>query len=84
MLLNFLGFYHAIDPKDDEGNRKDLSHVEWERGFEGFLDLLGVFDEEAEGEDIRQTKAEIPACANLLRHLLMQYPHHDKENCVGK
>ena len=52
-LCLFFGSYHAIDSKYDKRNRKDLSHVEWERGFEGFLDLLGVFDEEAEGEDIR-------------------------------
>ena len=69
---------HTIDTNDDKGNRKDLTHVEWESGLEGFLDLLGVLDKEAEGEDIGQAEAEIPASADLLRHLLMQCPH-DKE-----
>ena len=74
---------HTPDSKDDEGNRENLSHVEWERGLEGFLDLLGVFDEKAEGEDIRQTEAEIPTCADLLWHSLMQIPHNAKEDSVG-
>ena len=50
--LGFLGSYHAIDAKDDEGDREDLAHVDGEWGFEGFLNLLGVLDEEAEGEDV--------------------------------
>ena len=66
-----LGPEHAADTNDDEGDREDLTHVERQRGLEGFLDLLGVLDEETEGEDIRQTEAEIPACANLLRHTLV-------------
>ena len=78
-LCLFFGSYHAIDSKYDKGNRKNLSHIEWERGFEGFLHLLGVLNEEAEGEDICQTEAEVPACANLLRHLLMQNPHDQEE-----
>ena len=74
-LLFLFCFYHAIDTQDDEGYREDLAHVEWERGFEGFLHFLGVFDEEAEGEDIGQTEAKIPTCTNLLRHALMEIPH---------
>ena len=77
--LGFLGSYHAIDAKDDEGDREDLAHVEWERGLEGLLDFLGVLDEEAEGEDIGQTEAEVPACADLLGHLLVEYPHDAEE-----
>ena len=64
-LLLFLGSYHAIDTEDDEGDGEDLAHIKWEGGFEGFLNLLGIFDEEAEGEDIRQTEAKIPASADL-------------------
>ena len=75
----FLGSYHAIGSKDDKWYRKYLSHIEWERGFEGFLNLLRVLNEEAEGEDIRQTEAKIPACADLLRHLLMETPHNQEE-----
>ena len=82
-LLFLFRFYHAIDTQDDEGYREDLAHVEWERGFEGFLHFLGVFDEEAEGKDISQTEAKIPTCTNLLRHALMQIPHQTKEDGVG-
>ena len=77
-LSYFLGPYHTVDTEDDEWNTEDLSHVEWESGLEGFLDLLGVLDEEAEGEDIGQAEAEIPASADLLRHLFVERPH-DKE-----
>ena len=52
-------------------------------GWEGFLNLLGVFDEEAEGEDIRQAEAEVPACADLLRHSFVEYPHDTEKNRVG-
>ena len=61
-MLGFLGSHHTIAAEDDEGDGENLAHVEWEGGLEGFLDFLGVLDEEAEGEDIRQTEAEIPAC----------------------
>ena len=83
MLFSLWNIYlfgpnHAIDTNDDKRYRENLSHIEWEGGLEGFLDLLGVLDKEAESEDISQAEAEIPACADLLRHLLMQCPH-DKE-----
>ena len=65
LLYLFLCPYHTIDTKDDEGNRKYLSHIDRQRGLEGFLNLLGVFDEEAEGEDIRQAETEVPASAYL-------------------
>ena len=75
--------YHTVDSEYDKGNRKYLSHVEWERGFEGFLNFLGVFDEESESEDIGQAEAEIPASTDLLGHLFMEHPHHDKEDGIG-
>ena len=78
-IYGFLGLNHAIDTNDDERNRQNLAHVDGERGLEGFLDLLGVLYEEAEGEDIRQAEAEIPAGADFLRHLLMERPHDKKE-----
>ena len=69
---------HAPGSEDNEWYGEYLSHVEWERGFEGFLNLFRVFDEETESEDIRQAEAEVPACADLLWHLLVECPH-DKE-----
>ena len=82
-LYLFLSFYHTIDTNDDEWYREYLSHIEWERGFEGFLNLLRVLNEEAEGEDVGQAEAEIPACADFLGHLLMQIPHDAKEDGIG-
>jgi len=52
LLLFLFSSYHAIDTQDDEWDAKDLSHIDGKGSFEGFLNLLGVFDEEAEGEDI--------------------------------
>ena len=57
--------YHAPDAEDDERNGENLSHVDGQRGLEGFLYLLGVLNEEAEGEDIGQAEAEVPAGAYL-------------------
>ncbi len=81
--FRLLGSNHAVYAKDDEWDGEDLSHIEWECGLERFLHFLGVFDEEAEGEDIRQTEAEIPACADLLWHALVEIPHNAKQDGVG-
>ena len=65
-LNNFLScLYHAPDAEDDEGNGENLSHVNGQRGLEGFLYLLSVLNEEAEGEDVGQAEAEVPAGAYL-------------------
>ena len=90
--LFFLCFYHAINAKYDEGNRKNLSHVDGERCLEGFLYLLGVFDEEAEGEDVCQAEAEVPTGTHLwvlgagcwvLVTSLIDCPHDAEQNGVG-
>ena len=61
-----------------------MSHIEWERGFESFLEFFGVLDEEAEREDVRQAKAKVPACADFwLLALLIDCPHDNEENGVG-
>ncbi len=52
LTCNFSGPYHAVDADNDEGDGENLSHVNGQGGFEGFLNLLGVLDEEAEGEDV--------------------------------
>ena len=89
--LFFLCFYHAINAKYDEGNRKNLSHVDGERCLEGFLYLLGVFDEEAEGEDVCQAEAEVPTGTHLwvlgagcwvLVTSLIDCPHDAEQNGV--
>ena len=57
---------HTNHSNENERNRQDLSHIKGEGGLKGFLDLLGVLDEEAEGEDIGQTEAEVPASTYFL------------------
>ena len=83
IILFLLGLNHTIRSQNDEWDRENLTHIDWERCFEGFLYLLGVFDEEAEGENICKAEAEIPTCANLLRHLLVEIPHDDEKNGVS-
>ena len=63
MLFSLWNIYlfgpnHAIDTNDDKRYRENLSHIEWERGLEGFLNLLGVLNEEAEGKDIGQAETK--------------------------
>ncbi len=74
-LCLFLCSDHAIGSQEDEGDREYLSHIDGERCFEGFLYLLGVFDEESEGEDIRQAKAKVPSIAECLRQPSVYGPH---------
>ena len=66
--MNCLCSYHTDDANYDKGNGEDLSHIDRQGSLEALLYLLGVLDEEAEGEDIRQAEAKVPASANLLRH----------------
>ena len=65
-VFSFAGSLHAVHAEDDKRDGENLTHIDGQRCLEGFLYLLGVLDKETEGEDIRQTEAEIPACANLL------------------
>ncbi len=58
---------HADHSDNNEWNREYLSHINGQRGLKGFLNLLGVLDEEAEGEDIGQTEAKIPATTYIER-----------------
>ena len=60
-----LRLYHAVDTDNDEGDGENLAHIYWQRRLKGFLDLLGVLYEEAEGEDVSQTEAKVPTGAHL-------------------
>ena len=75
---------HAEDAENDEWDGEQLSHVEWERGFESFLHLFGVFYEEAGGEDIRQTESEEEPRAHFLRIATIETPTDDEEQGIGK
>ena len=71
-LFSFEGSQHAVHAEDDKRDGEYLTHIDGQRCLEGFLYLLGVLDEETEGEDIRQTEAEIPARTYLLGHTLVE------------
>lgn len=65
-----LSFYlsapcHAHSAEHDERYAKQLSHVQYHVGLEGFLYIFGVLDEETESEYVCETKAEEEACAHL-------------------
>ena len=64
-LTKFSGSQHTSHTDDDKGNGENLSHIEWQACLKGFLYLLGVFDEEAEGKDIGEAETEEPACTYL-------------------
>ena len=70
---------HVVNTNDDEGHGENLSHIEWQTLFEGFLHLLEILDKEAESEDVSQTEAEIEAGAHALWHLLVEDNHQQKE-----
>ena len=56
--LHPLATYHAGHADDDEGNRKQLAHVEQHTCLEVHLIGLRVLDEVAEREDERQHQSE--------------------------
>ena len=78
-----MALQHTDDSNDDKGDAQYLSHIYGQRGFEGFLNLLGVFNEEAECKDIRQAEAEVPSRAYLLWHTLVEIPHETKQKGIG-
>lgn len=56
---------------DDERNAQYLSHIHRQTCLECYLNLLGIFDEETEGEDESKAKTEIETGANALRTSLL-------------
>ena len=78
---------HAIDTEDDEGDGEQLAHVEKHVSLPGFLHVLGVFDEEAEGEDIGEAETEVPAGAYPWRagflSSFIDCPHDEEQHGVG-
>ena len=98
-LLTFpCGFQHTINPDDDEGNGKQLPHVEQHSTLEVHLNVFGVFDEEAECENQRQHKPEEETASNRLPLQMLQiltlfilFPtaeieeqHHEDEAEIGQ
>lgn len=78
-----LSALHAEDAKDYERYGEQLPHVEWERGFECLLHFLGVFYEEAGGEDIRQTESEEESRAYFLRIATVEIPADKEKQGIG-
>ena len=54
---------HARHADSHERDAQQLSHVERQRSLERLLHLLGILDEEACDEDVRQTESEEEARA---------------------
>ena len=85
--FRFLCPQHTIGTDEDERYGEQLSHVEKHVGLPGFLHVLGVFNEEAEDEDIGQTESEIPARSHAwLAGLLASFvdsPHDEEQRGVG-
>ena len=64
---------------DDERNAQYLSHIHRQTCLECHLNLLRIFDEEAEGEDKGKTKTEIETGSNALRTSLLIDEEDDEE-----
>ena len=56
-----------------------LSHIEGQTLLKCLLHLLGVFYEEAEGEDKQYVESEEERCAHQLRFLAPEVPQHKEE-----
>ena len=69
----------------DEGQGEYLSHVYGQAGLEGLLYLLGVLNEEAEGEDEGEAEAEVESLAHALRpQLAVDEEYQEEETEVGQ
>ena len=75
---------HAIDAKNNERNAEELAHVEEHARLEAHLNVFGVLDEEAEGEDERDAEAEIEAFAHGNFPAAIAIPAHKEEQGVGQ
>ena len=85
-LVYFLFLFYSLPSKvcseDDERHRQQLSHVKSHAFLESLLHLLGVFYEEAEGEDKQNVESEEEACAYALRVLSPVIPQYEEEKEV--
>jgi len=70
---------YAPNANEDERNAQYLSHVHRQTGLEGYLNLLRIFDEEAEGEDEGEAKSEVETGAYALRSFLLVDEEDDEE-----
>lgn len=64
---------------DDERNAQYLSHIHRQTCLECYLNLLGIFDEETEGEDESKAKTEIETGAYALRSSLLVDEEDEEE-----
>ncbi len=69
---------------DDERNAQYLSHIHRQACLECHLNLLRIFDEEAEGEDKGKAKTEIETGTNALRTSLLIDEEDDEEEAEDK
>ena len=74
---------HASHADSHERDAQQLSHVERQRSLERLLHLLGILDEEACDEDVRQTESEEEARAHTLRRAAVEVPADEEQQSVG-
>ena len=54
----------AQDTDDDKRNRQQLSHIQRHVGFESFLDVFGILDEEAGRKHQGEAQSEVESAAH--------------------
>ena len=75
---------NEVKADDDERDAEPLPHVERHLIFERHLVFFHKFDEEAEGEDCRQTESEEEAAMQLLAVAPVQVNHHEEKRKIGQ
>ena len=74
---------NAIKPQQDKRNAQPLPHVECHAVLKRLLVLFQELDEEPEGEDASQAKAEKETSLALLALLFVQIKHDEEKNLLG-
>lgn len=70
---------HAPKAKEDEGNTKELTHVEEHSILKVDLVFLCVFNKYAGSENKKEAKAKEEACTYLLRLTAIEPPMDEEE-----
>ena len=59
-----------------------MAHIEEHTVLEGFLILLGVFNEDSAGENQEEAEAKEETSADFLGILLVEIPSYDEEASI--
>lgn len=82
-FLHPLTTNHAANTDDYEWDAEQLTHIEEHASLECLLNVFGVFDEEAGGEDICKAETEEEACTHLLWAFLVKIPTDEEQQQIG-